>query len=303
MVATSQLDDPAVMRIARPAAAAMVSARSAVTYNAANVAAFYDRLGHAELDRWERSLGDRVSLVLHAEALERVVPRGGRVLEIGAGPGRFTEVLHRLGCRIVVGDLSATQLACNREVGQRRGFAASVEEWRQLDICDLGGFAAESFDAVVVLGGPLSYVFDHRDRALAECRRVVKPEGVLALSVMSVWGTAHRYLEQILAMGAEINRAVIGTGDLSSETVPGSVHHCHMFRAGELRDLLERGRLVDIWLSASSALSTGLASSLAAPDTEAWHTLLELERLACVEPGHLDAGTHLIATARRPALD
>ena len=59
----------------------------------------------------------------------------------------------------------------------------------------------------MVLGGPLSYVFDHRDRALAECRRVVKRDGVLAVSVMSVWGTAHRYLEQILAMGAKVNRA------------------------------------------------------------------------------------------------
>lgn len=96
-------------------------------YDAARVAAHHDRLGHAEWDRWERSLGDRISLVLHTEAVERVVPRGCRVLKIGAEPGRFTEVLHRLGCRIVVGDLSTTQLACNREVGQARGFAASVE--------------------------------------------------------------------------------------------------------------------------------------------------------------------------------
>jgi SAM-dependent methyltransferase len=277
------------------------SPEQVVSYDAANVAAFYDRLGRAELDRWDRSLGDRVSLVLHTEAVERVVPRGGRVLEIGAGPGRFTEVLHRLGCRIVVADLSATQLACNRELGQARGFAASVEDWRQLDICDLGCFEDESFDAVVVLGGPLSYVFDHAERALGECRRVAKRGGVLAASVMSVWGSAHRFLEQVLAMGAQVNREVIRTGDLSPRTVPGSPHHCHMFRARELRDLLERSQLVDIWLSASSALSTGVPSSLVAPDTEAWHTLLELERIACVEPGYLDAGPHLIATARRAA--
>jgi SAM-dependent methyltransferase len=273
-----------------------------MSYDAASVAAYYDRLGHAEWDRWERSLGDRVSLALHTEAVERAVPRGCRVLEIGAGPGRFTEVLHRLGCRIVVGDLSAAQLACNREVGLARGFAASVEDWRQLDICDLGGFESESYDAVVALGGPLSYVFDHRDRALAECRRVVKRNGMLVVSVMSIWGTSHRYLEQVLALGAEVNREVTRTGDLSSRTVPGSTHHCHMFRAGELRDLLDRGGFIDLRLSASSALSTGVASSLVAPATAAWHTLLELESLACVEPGYLDAGTHLIATARRPAL-
>jgi len=272
-----------------------------VSYDAARVAAYYDHLGHAEWDRWERSLGDRISLALHTEAIERAVPRGSRVLEIGAGPGRFTEVLHRLGCRIVVGDLSTAQLACNRELGHARGFAASVEHWQQLDLCDLRCFEDESYDAVVVLGGPLSYVFDHRYRALAECRRVVRRNGALVLSAMSMWGTSHRYLQQVLALGAEVNREVIRTGDLSSHTVPGSTHHCHMFRAAELADLLERGRWIDLWLSASSALSTGVPSSLVPPDTEAWHTLLELERMACIEPGYLDAGTHLIATARRPA--
>jgi len=107
----------------------------------------------------------------------------------------------------------------------------------------------------------------------------------------------------VLSLGAEVNRAVTRTGDVSDRTVPGSTHHCHMFRARELRDLLERGGLVDVWLSASSALSTDVASARVAPGTDAWHTLLELERMACVEPGYLDAGTHLIAAARRLALD
>ena len=71
-----------------------------------SVSAYFDELGVAEWDRFEPTLGDRVSLKLQTEALERVVPRGARVLEVGAGPGRFTEMLHRLGCEIVVSDLS-----------------------------------------------------------------------------------------------------------------------------------------------------------------------------------------------------
>jgi hypothetical protein len=108
---------------------------------------------------------------------------------------------------------------------------------------------------VAALGGPLSYVFDHRDRALPECRRVVKRNGVLVVSAISMWGTSHRYLDQVLALGAEVNREVTRTGDLSSRTVPGSTHHCHMFRAGELRDLLERGGFIDLWLSAVRRVS------------------------------------------------
>jgi SAM-dependent methyltransferase len=151
-----------------------------------------------------------------------------------------------------------------------------------------------------VLGGPLSYVFDAAPRALADCRRVVRPGGALVISVLSLLGTAHRFLAPVLALGAEVNRDVFRTGDLDNRTVPGSTHHCHMFRARELRALLDRGELVDIWLSASSALATGAAAEIA-PGTPVWDLLLELEREACVEPGYLDAGTHLIATAHRPA--
>jgi len=39
---------------------------------------------------------------------------GDRVLEVGAGPGRFTIELARLGARILVSDISAGQLDLNR---------------------------------------------------------------------------------------------------------------------------------------------------------------------------------------------
>jgi len=271
------------------------------TYDPAGVAAYYDRLGDAAWNRFDQTLGDRISLALHTEAVERAVPHASRVLEIGAGPGRFTEVLHGLGCRITVGDLSATQLDLNRQHADARGFAASIEARHQLDICDLSRFGEASFDAVVALGGPLSYVFDQRDRAVAECRRVLRPGGVLLASVMSLWGAAHRHLSDVLALGSAASDDVVHSGDVNTMTVPGSTHPCHRFRANELRDLLERHNLTDIEVSASSALSTGIPASLVAPGTQQWTTLLALERAACAEPGYRDAGTHLIAVARRPS--
>lgn len=54
-------------------------------YDPASVVAYFDHFGSAEWDRFDRSLGDRVSFMLHAEALERAVPRGSRVLEMGPG--------------------------------------------------------------------------------------------------------------------------------------------------------------------------------------------------------------------------
>ena len=50
-----------------------------------------------------------------------------------------------------------------------------------LDITDLSRFPDRSFD-----GGPLSYVFDRADDALAEMLRVTRPGGYVLLSVSSL---------------------------------------------------------------------------------------------------------------------
>ena len=64
-----------------------------MTYRPAAVAAYFDALGTKEWERFDRTLGDRVSLALHTALLERYGRPGHRVLDVGAGPGRFTELL------------------------------------------------------------------------------------------------------------------------------------------------------------------------------------------------------------------
>src|SRR5207245_11246336 len=120
--------------------------------------------------------------------LERFVAPGSRVLEIGAGPGRFTQTLHRLGCRIVVADISHVQLELNRRYGAERGFASSVEAYQKLDICDLAILPPASFDVVVAYGGPLSYVFERRDDAVESCRSVLRSRGLIVGRVLYVFG-------------------------------------------------------------------------------------------------------------------
>src|SRR5437870_2933010 len=85
-----------------------------MTYSPAAIAAYFDALGTREWERFDGTLGDRVSLAMHTALLERYVRPGHRILDVGAGPGRFTELLHRLGARVAVADLSGRQLELNR---------------------------------------------------------------------------------------------------------------------------------------------------------------------------------------------
>lgn len=153
------------------------------------VTKWFDELGDGEWDRFDKDPLSRVSLEVHRRFLRRHVPGHVEVLEIGAGPGRFTIELAGMGCRLVVSDISRIQLALNERHVAEADAEASVIERRLLDIRDLSSVPDGSFDAVVAYGGPLSYAFDDAEVCLGELLRVVRPGGRVVASVMDSIGT------------------------------------------------------------------------------------------------------------------
>jgi len=272
------------------------------TYDPAWIRDHYDVYGDREWTRWEESPVERVKFLVHREILREFVQAGDRVLEIGAGAGRFTREMAALGCRVVVTDISRVQLQLNRLHATSDDFVGAVESWIECDVCELdrqvdGG----AFDVVVCYGGPLSYALDRRADALRQMARAVRPGGRVLLGVMSLWGTAHQYLAGVLRVDVDANRELLASGDLLPERVGSGVQRCHMFRVDELRDLVESVGLTIECLSASDCLSVGWAEQLSTlgEESEAWRHLLEMEIEACREPGCAGMGSHIIAVARR----
>ena len=268
------------------------------------IEAYFDELGESEWQRFDRFALGAVHERIHNHFLERFVRPGSRVLDIGAGPGRFTQTLHRLGCRIVVADISDVQLELNRRYGAEKGFGTSIDSHLKLDICDLSSLPAASFDVVVAYGGPLSYVFERRDEAVTSCRRVLKSGGIFLASVMSLWGTLHRHLAALRDLPLSSMADIVETGDLTPDNDPTSQHKCHMFHSAELVQLLERHAFCVEALAASNALSTNLEPLLLElrQQPDRWQALLDLECVATAQPGYVDGGTHLLVAGRAVAL-
>lgn len=273
-----------------------------IQYNGQHIANYYDQYGEKE---WQRLVADpvnEVKLHIHTHYLKEYVPPESRVLEVGAGPGRFTQILAQIGAQVVVSDISAVQLELNKKYAQEEGFAEAVLAWETADICDLSQFASSSFDRVVAYGGPFSYALDQRDTALRECLRVLRPGGILLLSVMSLWGTLHSFLPSVLNdVSGEANRKVVASGDLVTETYDNNQHFMHMFRASELQGWLNQAGTQLLAISASSSLSSTWAEQLTEirQDQGQWDLLLELELEACSQPGALDMSTHLLAVVKK----
>jgi SAM-dependent methyltransferase len=272
-------------------------------YDAGLIGDYFDNYGEREWARLDADVESRVSFRLHRELLEKFIGAGAEVLEIGAGPGRFTIELAKLGARVTVGDLSAVQLEYNRARVGAAGHEGSVAARKVLDIVDLSEFADETFDAAVAYGGPLSYVLERADDALGELLRVVKRRGHVLLSVMSLAGATRKFLPGVVKWARERSleevEHVFSTGDQLGEI--GAGHVCHMYRWAELEALLRRHSCTIVAASAANFLSVNNQDALAEieADTALWEKFFGWEREACRQPGALDGGTHIIAVVRR----
>ena len=157
-------------------------------YDAEYVKSFYDAYGRREWERLEGSVAGRLKAIVHADFVRRYVGQGDRVLDAGCGPGRFTVTSAKLGAVVTALDLSEGQLELAKATVAEAGGSDAVEAFVAADIADLSMFADGHFDVVICYGGALSYVCERRHAAAAELVRVIRPGGILLVSVMSRLG-------------------------------------------------------------------------------------------------------------------
>jgi len=275
-------------------------------YDPRHIAEFFDSYGEREWNRLVSTAYDRVSFEMHLRVLSRHVHPGDRVLEAGAGAGRFTIELARLGASLTVTDISPEQIRLNEAKARAAGAAEAVEEWAVVDACDLSRYPAGSFDAAIGFGGLLGYALDRRDDALEELLRVTKPGGPVLLSVISLLGAYRLFLPAVLAMAAggaaEALAKLRLTGDQVTRDVEPGGHFCHMFRWTEFEAFLHEHRCEVVEARGANYASIQNAAALdgawkSAP--EQWKYLLDLEEDFTAEPGAIDSATHMIAVVHR----
>ena len=272
-------------------------------YDSDRVSDFFNVIGEEEWERHQQTATTRLQARIHDHYLRKFFGKGDHVLDAGAGPGRFTIELARLGANVTVVDLSKTQLEINRRRASEAGVSESIAGWHRADMLDLGMFDDGTFDGTVCYGGGLSYVLDRAGDALEELLRVTKPGGMVALSVATVLGTARSSLpgfpKWIERHGRDDLQHQMATGDALGTTREG--HWIHMFRWREFEQLLLDHECEIVASSAAGFLSI-LNEDVVAEfekDPELYEWFLGWEIEYCQEAGALDGSTHVIAVVSR----
>lgn len=156
-----------------------------------------------EETRLTRSRHGQLEYLTTMDYIHKLVPRGSKVLEVGAGTGRYSIALAREGY-----DVTAVELVANNlEILRRNAAGLKNIASYQGDAVDLRNFADNSFDAVLVLG-PMYHLFEKTEqrRALDEAIRVAKPHGVIMIAFISVYQIMYsNYLSGNFRAGMEEN--------------------------------------------------------------------------------------------------
>ncbi len=146
------------------------------------LSSFYGR--HDEDGRTARSRHGQLEYRTTMAYIHRYAAAGSRILEVGAGTGRYSIALADEGMDVTAVELVESNLAVLREKSRGMDNIRSF----QGDATDLSRFPDRSFD-VTLFFGPMYHLFDpdEVDRAIDEAIRVTKPGGVILFAFLSVF--------------------------------------------------------------------------------------------------------------------
>jgi ubiquinone/menaquinone biosynthesis C-methylase UbiE len=163
------------------------------------IAAAYNAGVEEEYNRLTETPLREAEYQLIIELLDEYIPNGSVVIDIGSGPGRYAEHLLQRNCKVGLIDLSAKSLkafsdrmenSCNSDnIIFNRVSCATQLNW--VNDC--------SADAILLMGPLYHLVSDeHRNMTLANCKRILKPGGLLFTVFLSPFTVVNSGLDAII---------------------------------------------------------------------------------------------------------
>ena len=154
------------------------------------IRAFYDEQVEYE---WERMDRHPIEWILTTHELEKTIKPGDSILDLGGGPGRYALHFARMGCKVMLVDLSDGCVAWAMAKAEQEGLEIkfmqgdALEADRQL--------VGQSFDHVLMMG-PLYHLLLEEDRKRAVQNAIVltRPGGRVYLSFLLMFSGVIYYM-------------------------------------------------------------------------------------------------------------
>jgi len=221
-----------------------------------------------------------VEFTMTKRMLDRWIPDGARIAEVGVGVGHYSEHLAARGCWIHLIDISQRLLNAAAERLQQSGLGAQITGANRLSATELTTMDEGAFDAVLLLG-PLYHLrqLSDRERAVTESVRLLKSGGLLyAAGINRLPYLRELFREQpgTVVERRDFHQQFLADGNLDPDHAP-PLGFAHLTTVQEFRDLFAGAFEPLILLGVESFTSAWqpVLNTLSADQTQAWLDLVE----------------------------
>ncbi len=219
--------------------------------------------------------------------------RSKRILEIGAGTGRYSVALAQEGYHVTAVEL----VEHNLDILKSKLTGDECIEAVQGNALDLSGFASDSFDLTLLLG-PMYHLYTKEDklRALSEALRVTAPGGCLMVAYCMNEATVISY---VFALGKlwEVLAADMLTPDWHCISEPKDLFE--LIRTEEIAELDEALPVERVKLVATDGATNYMRSVVDAMDDETFSKWMEYHLSVCERQDLVGASHHTLDILRK----
>ena len=259
---------------------------------------FYNRNPEIE---WARLDEHRTEFAVTLRALRDYLPPApASVLDIGGGPGRYALTLAQQGYAVTLTDLAESSLDLAKRRARDAGVA--IERILRADAVDLSSFAGASFDAALLMG-PLYHLLtaQERARAVAEARRVLRPDGVIFAAFISRFApfrdSAQGFPQWVVVNSARAER-ILATG---VDDEPKTFTKAYFARPDEIEPLMESAGFQTLQVVGCEGIVAGHEHAINELSGSQWDHWVDLNYRLGRERQLLGAADHLLYVGRKVA--
>lgn len=139
---------------------------------------------YSNFDEWGRLDREPLQFMVNWHYIKANLPPTGKILDNGAGPGKYSIQLAKLGYHVTLTDLTPKLVDIAKEKANELGLEEHFSDFLVRNARNLSGLESNQFDASLMLG-PLYHLQNEKDRveAVQELRRVTKIGGVMFVAI------------------------------------------------------------------------------------------------------------------------
>ena len=221
--------------------------------------------------------------------IRRYLKEDARILEIGAGTGRYSHALARMGYHVDAVELvqhNIEQFKANMQAGERVTI-------RQGSACDLSAFPDNAYDVTLLLG-PMYHLFTEEEKvqALSEAVRVTKIGGVIfaAYCMADASIIQHGFLKGNVQ--SLIDKGLLDPVTFKAYSTPADLFELH--RVEDIIALRSHFNVEPLQLIATDGYAHHMRAALEAMDDATFGLYLRYHLATCERPDMMGLSNHTL---------